>query len=62
MFAKQMDEHALGAPLGAWKEGYSGSYLPLEPHSVQWLLCRGRNAVRNEAEGTVGGKQVARTR
>ena len=35
------DLHALGAPLGAWKEGICGSTMPLYPTSGQWLPYRG---------------------
>ena len=35
------DVHALGAPLGAWKEGICGSTMPLYPTSGQWLPYRG---------------------
>ena len=38
-----MDVHALGAPLGAWKEGISGSTMPLYPTRGQWLPYRGRD-------------------
>ena len=38
-----MDVHALGAPLGAWREGISGSTMPLYPTRGQWLPYRGRD-------------------
>ena len=34
-----VDVHALGAPLGAWKEGNSNQ--PLNPSCGQWLSYRG---------------------
>ena len=37
-----MDVHALGAPLGAWREGISGSTMPLYPTRGRWLPYRGR--------------------
>jgi len=41
--ATLMDVHALGAPLGAWKEGISGSTMSLYPTRGQWLPYRGRD-------------------
>ena len=41
--ATLMDVHALGAPLGAWREGISGSTMPLYPTRGQWLPYRGRD-------------------
>ena len=38
-----MDVHALGAPLGVWREGISGSTMPLNPTRGQWLPYRGRD-------------------
>ena len=41
--ATLMDEHALGAPLGAWKDGICSSTMPLYPTRGQWLPYRGQN-------------------
>ena len=41
--ATLMDEHALGAQLGAWREGISDSTMPLYPTRGQWLPYRWRD-------------------
>ena len=38
-----MDVHALGALLGAWREGICSSTMPLHPTRGQWLPYRGHD-------------------